>query len=158
MNYGIASPWVQHVNKMKAMFANDPEVKVSYDNDDCEVKLYVDNAIKADALRRLLPTEKTFGTVTLKITIIPANESQSLSMVYRNALNGNEAFNFIQTVEGIMSNPITYVVFAKDVVQFYNDNLGDIYGNTTTLYQEIAKDIFEKDEGIFFCTDNVSEE
>ena len=29
----------------------------------------------------------------------------------------------------------------------------DINGNCSTLYQEIAKDVFGEDEGICFCTD-----
>ena len=50
-------------------------------------------------------------------------------------------------------NPITYVVFVNEVVQYFNDDLGDVYGQCSTLYQEIAKDVFGETEGVFFCTD-----
>ena len=50
-------------------------------------------------------------------------------------------------------NVLTYVVFTNKVVQFFNDNLNDIYGNVTTLYQEIASDVFDIESGVFFCTD-----
>jgi hypothetical protein len=43
-------------------------------------------------------------------------------------------------------------VFEKKVVQFFNDQLDDINGNKSTLYQDIAKDVFEKHEGVYFCT------
>ena len=51
-----------------------------------------------------------------------------------------------------MTNPLTYVVLKKEVVQFFNDNLNDIHGLETTLYQTIAKDVFDG-TGVFFCTD-----
>lgn len=38
------------------------------------------------------------------------------------------------------------------VVQYFNDDLGDAHGVCSTLYQEIAKDVFGEHEGIFFCT------
>jgi hypothetical protein len=53
-----------------------------------------------------------------------------------------------------LTNPITYVIFKKEVVQYYDDNLGDAHGNRTTLYEQIANQIFEDREGIYFCTDN----
>jgi len=31
--------------------------------------------------------------------------------------------------------------------------LNDIYGNTSTLYQDIAAEVFEDQPGIFYCTD-----
>ena len=46
-----------------------------------------------------------------------------------------------------------YVVFKNRVVQFFNDNLNDIYGNISTLYQEIASDVFKEISGVNYCTD-----
>ena len=43
-------------------------------------------------------------------------------------------------------------VFAKEVVQYWNDSLSDPYGKVSTLYQDIAKDIFEDTDGVMFCT------
>ena len=62
-------------------------------------------------------------------------------------------FSYVEEVTGIFSNPITYVVFVNEVVQYYNDNLSDIHGLRSTLYQEIAKDIFETRLGVYYCTD-----
>ena len=53
-----------------------------------------------------------------------------------------------------MTNPITYVIFKKEVVQYYNDSLSDAHGMCSTLYQDIAKRILDADEGIFFCTND----
>lgn len=70
----ISAPWVLFYRKIEALFKNDPEVRVIFDDEEsCDVKLYVENAGKADALMKLLPTVKDFGNVLLTVTVIPAN-------------------------------------------------------------------------------------
>ena len=56
-----------------------------------------------------------------------------------------------------MAFQANYVVFENKVVQFFNDDLSDIHGNKSTLYQEIAKDIFGDCDNIYFCTDTKEE-
>jgi len=47
------------------------------------------------------------------------------------------------------------VVFKNCVVQFFNDNLNDAHGVISTLYQNIAAEIFEDANlpGVHYCTD-----
>ena len=153
----LSAPWVTYAREIGAMFDDDPAIKVEYDEENVEVKLYVEGVKKADAISQLLPVEKAFGGVKLKITVIPANEPLSANkqkQLFLDAFEGNPAFETAVAVEGIFSNPITYVVFRKKVVQYYNDDLGDINGICSTLYQDIAKNIFESQtQGIYFCTD-----
>lgn len=78
--------------------------------------------------------------------------------MYKAAFEGNAAFNYLETVEGVFTNPISYVVFANEVVQFFNDDLNDIHGLKSTLYEDIARDVFEKKDGMCFCTDLPEEE
>lgn len=155
----LAPPWVTFVNEIKALFGKDPQVSVAYDNNEVEVKLYIDNALKAEAIEKILPTSKQFGNVELKITIIPSNPPTSnldkmpLGCVFDVAFDGNPVYSFSRNVDSVFSNVLTYVVFKNEVVQFFNDNLNDIYGNVSTLYQEIASDVFEVGPSVFFCTD-----
>lgn len=152
----ILSPWVVFYREVDAMFKNDPEVHVIYDEDDQVISLFVDNSSKADALSQILPTEKEFGNVVVRIEVVPANKrfTSSKANLFSRALGGNGA---LWTVVDTSSIPnflsITYVVFRKEVVQYFTDNLGDYHGITSTLYQEIAKDIFVNTEGVYFCTD-----
>ena len=150
-----APPWITYVSELEQLFKLDDEVHVVYDNDEHNVKLYVENAEKATALMNLIPEKKEFGNVTLTIEVVPANgyERFNVDNEYQAALNGNGAFSFIKVVSGVFTNNITYVVFKNRVVQYFDDNLGDIYGQRSTLYQEIAKNIFGETEGVFFCTD-----
>jgi len=153
----IAPPWIQFANELVAMFGNDPEIQTDYNNDTVTFTLRVANSIKADALTKILPTEKEFGNVVLKINVVPANELETAATLYRNALNGNPAFAYVFPVEGVFTNPVTYVAFRRRIIQYYNDDLGDPHGNKTTLCQELAKDIFTKQDGVFFCTDTDGE-
>lgn len=150
----LSPPWFKYFREIEALFLKDPEVTVSFDEITMTLKLYVNNEDKAEALTRLLPNEKSFGSIVLTINVVPANnfEEQKIDL-FRKAFDGNKAVSYITTVGGSMLPPINYIVFRNEVVQFFNDNLDDINGNYSTLYQEIAKDIFGSMPGIFFCTD-----
>ena len=156
----LSAPWDIYYAEVKAFFAKDDEVKVIFDRENLNLMLYVDGESKASALSDLLEGEKTWGSATLKVTVIPSNTSSGtkhfvLSKIesFAEAFLGNNAVEDIITIKGIMSNPMTYIVFKKEVVQYFTDDLGDYHGVRSTLYQEIAKEIFGEHEGIFFCTD-----
>lgn len=157
----LSSPWVQFYHEVQAMFRDDSYVRVIFDEDKLVLKLYVDDLETAAALDVLMPTEKEFGNVTLKIEVIPANEGRITNSIhgydpavlFNNAFKHNMNFSFVKTVHGIMTNPITYVVFRNEVVQYFTDNLGDAHGLRSTLAQDIAKEIFKPFDGVYFCTD-----
>ena len=149
--------WTIFYHELEVFFAKDPEVRVVYDNEEPRIKLYVEEKTKAEALRALLPSEKTYGSIVLKIDIIPSNVRErsinSDAFLYEIALYNNPILSYIKVVKGIFSNNLTYVVFENKVVQYFNDDLGDVHGLCSTLYQDIAKEIFKEKEGVFFCTD-----
>lgn len=162
VRFKISPPWILYVSQLNALFSNDPDIKVEYDDDKVEVRLYIDNTKKAAALMYLLPFRKEFGNVDLNIIIIPSNhmvvEKVDLTTnqdYFEAAFENNPVFASTHVVEGIFANNITYVVFKNRVVQFFADNLNDIHGNISTLYQKLAKDVFnmENISGVFFCTD-----
>lgn len=148
----LSSPWVNFYRKIEALFAQDPEIKVVYEEEEKEVKLFVDNARKAEALTKLLPAEKTFGNVTLKITVIPDNNAEITTIdLITEAFEGNPALSYVHHIDSVIG-VFDYAVFQNKVVQFFDDNLSDINGNCSTLYQDIARDVFEG-TNVFFCTE-----
>lgn len=150
----LSSPWIQFYHELSAMFKYDGDVRIIFDEDNNNIKLYVDSQQKAEALEELLPSEKTFGKVTITITIIPGNNIIEIEgNLFEKAFNGNPAFLYSREIKGILSNPLTYVVFEKTVVQYFTDDLGDLYGIRSTLYQDIAKEIFNHKDGVFYCTE-----
>jgi hypothetical protein len=57
--------------------------------------------------------------------------------------------------DGVWFFSATYVVFKNCVVQFFNDNLNDCHGIISTLYQDIAAEIFEDADlhNVYYNTD-----
>ena len=155
----LSSPWVTYFNEIKALFSEDPDIKVIFDEESKtpEVKLYVNGQKKVDALEKLLPKEKVFGNVIVRTTIIPANledpANEDMVQLFSDAFAGNPVLSRIKSVAGDFSFNADYLVFKKKVVQFFNDDLSDVDGKCSTLYQDIAKDVFGSIPNVYFCTD-----
>lgn len=152
-----SAPWVTYYKELNELFRKDDDVLVVYDEDDNTINAYVEGEAKAGAIQYLLPTEKKFGNVTLFVNVIPSNKgsymvnaSNPLS-VATDAFRDNDAVVAVTDISGVF--PLVYVIFKKRVVQYFDDNLGDINGNCSTLYETMAKNVFN-DVGIKFCTSN----
>lgn len=154
----LSAPWITFVHELQVLFKDDPDVDVIYDeNGEYVVKLFVDSPQKADALSKLLPVEKEFGNVVLKIMVIPANtEAESYVSLFEQAFKGNPILREIQSVNSTLGT-FNYAIFKSEVVQFYNDRLDDPHGNISTLYQEIVKDVFGPKDGVFYCTEFIDD-
>lgn len=152
----LSSPWVIYYRKLESFFELDPDVEVILEGVEeyqPVIRLYVDNTRKADALQELLPNEKKFGNVKVPIIVIPSNNTSSKLDLLKVALEGNEAVVDIETVPTVFDD-ITYIIFEKEVVQYFADDLGDLHGINSTLYQDLAKEIFGESSNIHFCTDS----
>ena len=151
MKFNKLSPWETYYNEINAMFKWDKDVQVVFNEAARQIVIYVENDAKASALAELLPKKKEFGTVELEIEVVPADEFITAENIYDMAFRGNPAVADIITTTGVFK--ATYIVFKCEVVQYFDDNIGDIFGNCSTLYQDIAKNIFNQKEGVFYCTD-----
>ena len=163
----LVAPWDEYYNEMVAFFAEDPDVTVLYDEEAKDIKVLVRTQNKAEALTYLLNSEVDFGGVKLQIMVVPANEvkkdvkqffknindGEDYNLEYCHALNGNDLFSYTRLIKNMMGFNAVYVVFQKKVVQYYNDNLGDLNGMKSTLAEKIARDIFVPHNGVFFNTD-----
>lgn len=145
---------------MNALFGKDPEIHFDFDEDENEVTLRVDNPTKAAALQELLPEAVDFGNVTLYITVVPGNATYTKADLFRIAFTGNPVFSFVKTVnDDTFSFPTSYCIFKNEVVQYPADDLSSYYGLQSTLYENIAEEVFDDmHDGIYFCTDLPEEE
>lgn len=153
----MSPPWISYVRKLEHLFEGDSDIVINYDNEDVSVKLFVSNTDKAEALKKILPVEQVFGNVILKIVVVPPNDTFTSKVQYfRKAFEGNPNVHEIITIDDVpdmeFSNPITYMIFEKQVIQYYDDNLGDAHGNRTTLNEILAREVFGDTGEIFFCT------
>ena len=148
----LSSPWMILYHKIEALFEQDSDVCVAWDEDSKTIKVIVDRSQmeKQIALMKLLPREKQFGNITVKIEIVSDTEPD-LATLIEMAFDGNLALSDIKTHE--LFN-FLYVVFQPKVVQFYADELMTLDGFESTLYQEIAKDVFEL-PNVFYSTARV---
>lgn len=153
-NTKLSPPWAIFYREVEALFKNDPEIHITYNEETLELKLYVDNPTKADALMKLLPRQKDFGNVSLHIAVIPADrENIDNVSIYQQAFEGNPALSYATSTQ-YPAYPADYIVFKKEVVQYFNDSLADINGLCSTLYEDLARDVFGDNAGVYFCTDN----
>ena len=152
---GLAAPWVIWANQVEAFFKEDTNVKVEYDDNEKVITLRVFDQEKADALTKLLPGEKTFGNVSVKVKIIPANEECDDNItLFEKALKGHPVVSRIINTETLWGT-VNFVMFNPKVVQYYSDEFFDLNGVTTTVYQDLAKEVFDSKDGIFFCTEKI---
>lgn len=155
-NVGLSSPWITRAREINALFGQDPDISVSYseEGDNPAVTIRVDDAQKADALDKLLPDTYQFGNVTLFVYVVPSNMEMSRVALLQHAFAGNPALSSIE----LLKTPIgemTYVLFTHEVVQYFNDDLMDIYGVESTLYEDIARHVFDNENmnDVSFCTE-----
>ena len=160
----ISPPWVTYINKLEALFDGDPLIafNVNYNGEDGpEVVLSTNDGDKAAALAQILPEGKYFGNIYLYIGIDRPHMSNraftSKKELFEVAFKGNPAFAYAvcPAEDGYQWMSVTYVVFKNCVVQFFNDNLNDCHGIVSTLYQEIADEIFGDAgvSGVYYNTD-----
>lgn len=159
--FKVLPPWLTLMNKIQALFDGDPQIacNIVWAGTHPSITLATNNPDKAAALIKLLPEEKKFGNVTLKIDVdcntISNKAFADTKELFETAFSGNPAFEYAISTDGYWYIPFTYVVFKKCVVQFFNDNLNDPHGVLTTLYQEIASELFadmEFNTGVSYCT------
>lgn len=154
MKLKLSPPWVTYANQMKAIFDGDPDVKILFDQEEMTVNVYVANEAKAAALTQILPTEQAFGNVKLRVNVVPANAAPGGDMYedrFRTAFTGNPRYEYSETVTSPLGR-FTYVVWAADVIQYFDDDLGDINGNATMVIADCARAVFRPEPGVYHCS------
>ena len=148
----FSPPWVIYYRKVEALFKSDPEIAIVFDDEKYVLQLRVTNAIKGYAIRKLLPKEVKFGNVVLNV-VVDWEYSESEADLYKAAFQDNPVLSYVMHMESPAIGPVDYVVFEKEVAQYLNDDVGDINGICSTLYQDIARDIFIGNKRVKYCTD-----
>ena len=164
MRFKISPPWVILVRKLEALFDPDPMIAFNVDygaEGGPRVILSTNNGEKAAALAKILPEEINYGGVTLRIGVDcpswPNIAFPNKKVLFETAFSGNPVFAYAASPyeDGYNWMPMVYVVFKNCVVQFFADNLNDCHGIISTLYQDLADEIFGYGDttGVFFNTD-----
>lgn len=159
--FKLSPPWNTYRNQLAALFAQDPQITVSeirevegqkanY-NIDVEVKSHE----KFVALDRVLPQMISFGNVFVSVTLYDEeNRTEGLPAVeiFRTIFKGNPIVRDVKEAVDLTGKHYGFVRFEPEVIQFFNDDLTDFNGNWSGLAEDIAKDVFNVNSSINFCT------
>ena len=149
------APWVEYFRKIETMFENDSDITVrltELGDNNIDVIVLVDGSVrKIKALKALLKDVVTFGHVVVNIEVVPDDREFEDNIELLNAAFDNNPTMEYATKGQFGFDEAEYCVFRQEVKQYYSDNLSDLKRITTTLAQDIAKDIFT-DKGIHYCT------
>lgn len=158
-NLKLSAPWEIYCRKVQALFSKDPEIAVSditQRGGTRVMTIQTCNMDKYNALMQVLPTVKYFGDAALQIDIRVPNEDEfkpDLQNLMEDLFDGNEAVDRVVTSLDPFGSTQTYVMFKPEIVQFFNDNIRDYNGICTTVAEDLARDVLEKDaEQVNFCT------
>lgn len=180
-NLSLSSPWIRHYRKIQALFKYDSDVNVVLDESNEErpvVTLFVSEPDKAAALEGLIKSDVEFGNVTMRVLVRPANsklqtpklnspytryyrsrhefsrlEPTDLQKRFDAAFTFNRAYRYTTAVTGLGGCIWTYPIFSNNVVQYPSDDISDYFGVTSTLYEDIARDVLIELSGVFYCTE-----
>ena len=151
----MMSPWDEYVQAAKALFADDPDVvvddAVETESGDYRVIVRVHGDDKAESISELMPTELTYGNVTLYVDVVPDNARElSIADHIRRAFAGNPLFvDVMELATSLTTFGATYALFMPECMQYYSDNLGSPYGATTMAVEEVARKVLSLPDGVF---------
>ena len=155
----LSPPWITYINQVQALLDGDPEIAINVNARENSLVIATNNGDKATALVKLLPSEKTWGNITWTISVDGPMSNRAFvsnKELFETVFKKNPAFSccVAPVQDGYQFIDFTYVIFKNCVVQFFNDNLNDAFGNVSTLYQDIAPEVFENTPiGVHYCTD-----
>ena len=157
----LSPPWYTHQKMLEKMFELDESVSVgpivTDDNDMPSLVVFVADHHKAAALSRMLKSPD-YGNVHLTVTVQDtAEEHETDAELVKTALSYNRIVKDIVTQCDQTNTPHTYVVFQPDVCQFMNDDTSDYMGNYNALFEDVARELFNDNIQVQYCTADLRE-
>lgn len=162
----LEAPWYTYRKKLNALFELDEQIDVGevyqpeYDEADYAIDIAVKDHKKFIALDRALPSEVVFGMINLRINLLDEENAYGDPAIelFKTIFEGNRIVKDIKTFVDNVGVSHAYVRFQPEIVQFFDDDLGDYNGNWTGLAQDIAKEVFVGTSWeINFCTADLRE-
>lgn len=155
-NVGISSPWMTYYKKLVALFFDDPELEVKWNEDEKSIIIESTNTFKIMALEKLLEPTVTYGNVTITVKcLVKDGSEESVASIFRTAFAGNPHISEVIEQETMGCIDQTFVLFKPEVIQFFNDDLTDYHGNWNGLSEDIMRDVINKNLRVNIGTDRI---
>ena len=162
---GLSAPWYIFAGTLTALFAPDEEITVVTPKDGDKEGVFTitiesSNSSKLAAIKKIVGEGREFGNITVVIEYSDKSADAITAKDIEAAFANNEYF--VKLVEG--ETPYGFFEFpivAKEVVQFYTDNLTDGYGNSNITVADALNNVLDPEKcikGIVITTANGTEE
>lgn len=146
----LEAPWNTYRKMINALFANDPEIEVGnivgaigVESADYVIEIKARNHRKFEALRKLLPVRKDFGSVEIAIYIYDMeNDKKNDIEVFKDLFRDNPIVSNYEEVKLPDGSERDFVCFRPEVIQFFDDDISDCYRNYNGLAEDIARAVF----------------
>lgn len=178
-NVQLSSSWYTLANKIKYTYGESENIHFNEIINIGSQYILIINIFdnnQAFALRQLIPETIEIGNITLNIVIFNAVGKQQhtsdkkytveeLKLIFETALKDNSLFKDIYVSESKFLKELLgdiVVIIDKAVVQFYNDDISDLYKNFNEVAAKVFKEItineYDPDIKVGFTTFNENPE
>ena len=145
-NISIEAPWWRFYKLLENLFAKDESIELS-NNDETkgifEIIISSANTCKLAAIKKVVGTEREFGNV--KVAIEYNEEESPLTLdEFATAFKDTGYLVDTKTATTPAGDPLYFPIMKKDVIQFYDDNIADYYGNLNATVAAATIEILDK--------------
>ena len=146
----LEAPWNTYRKMINALFKYDPEIEVGdvvdtigIESVDYTISIKVRNHRKFEALQKLLPDRKVFGSVVVAIYLYDMeNDKKNDIEMFKDLFRDNPIVSNFEKIKLPDGSERNFVCFRPEVIQFYDDDISDCYGNYNGLAEDIARAVF----------------
>jgi len=168
----LANPITGHANELAAFLAKDADIHTKFEFKRRVLRIYVDDAAKAEALACVLKKRIELGKLYLDIAIYPPNgdkgygkkldvklndlekgEPEVLKALWKTAFKGNKNFVRVLQAKDRTGTIWTFALFNRVAVQWLNDDIQNPELTTSALPETVVKTFAAEHLGVQVSTD-----
>ena len=159
----LSPPWFTFRNELVATVGKTPGVAVSplveVTGNKLAVDVVTDDFLRGVALASVLAPAQEFGNLTVQVNVatttgvtytgVTPTSAEQAGLLETLALHGNPAFEKVAVQPATPSGgpDEVFPVFTRTVVQFFDDNLADLYQNTNIVTAQAFRDVLAPEIG-----------
>ncbi|MFJ9498166.1 hypothetical protein [Brevibacillus centrosporus] len=151
----LSPPEFTYFNEIKFSIGNDPLVQVEplrqLAGGDFLITIRVQGLQKARALATLIVQTKQIGNLRIQVRVVTSEGNRvqpitralsprEIAALYQIAFRTNRLFNFAVS-RASLSFTAVYPVFKAQVIQFFNDDISDLFNNFNQVAAFVFRDV-----------------
>ncbi|WP_301170138.1 hypothetical protein [Brevibacillus nitrificans] len=151
----LSPPEFTYFNEIRFSIGNDPLVQVEplrqLSGGDFLITIRVQGMQKARALATLIIATKQIGNLRIQVRVVTSEGNRvqpitraltprEIAALYQTAFRTNRLFNFA-VARATISFTAVYPVFKARVIQFFNDDISDLFNNFNQVAAFVFRDV-----------------